>query len=312
MATPPLVRDRARRPSVSAWAWGALGSVALVSAACGTTAGATHAIVPAHRAPSLPSATARVMASRSTAAGAATRIFRREITGSAGAFVAAIGNLQTAVTSGDTAGARTDEVAAQSLYDRFRLVESGNTINASTLDERRADVVPGATFAGLHAVERDLWSSGDAAADLPGLAAQATVAEYLLSKTALDPEAIGTDAVDELSWVASVAIPGREEQYSHLDAIDIVATVGAAHDAFVALEPLAEVVAPTLTASTADQFAALDREVTALGPPAQVPDSSISGAVRLALSQRVDATAAGLAQVEARLAPFGTAGRSSS
>ena len=289
-------------------AWVALASVALASAACGTTVGT----VPAHRAPPSASATARVTASRSAAAGAATRAFRREITGSAAAFVAAIDNLQTAVTSGDTAGGRRDEVTAQCLYDRFRLVESENTVNASTLDERRADVAPGSSFAGLHAVERDLWSSGDAGADLPGLAAQATVAEYLLSKTALDPEAIGTTAVDELSWVADVAIPGREEQYSHLDAIDIVATVGAAHDAFVVLEPLAEVVAPTLTVSTADQFAALDREVTALGPPAQVPDSSISWAVRLALSQRVDATAAGLAQVAARLAPFGTAGRSSS
>jgi iron uptake system EfeUOB component EfeO/EfeM len=293
-------------------AWVALASFALVFAACGPTTGTTHGTAPADGAPTLPSATTRVTAGRSTAASAATRTFRSEITGSAAAFVAAIGNLQTAVTSGDTPGARTDEVAAQSLYDRFRLVESGNTINASTLDERRADVVPGTTFAGLHAVERDLWSSRDAAADLAGLAAQATVAEYLLSKTALDPEAIGTTAVDELSWVADVAIPGREEQYSHLDAIDIVATVGAAHDAFVTLEPLAEVVAPTLTASTADQFAALDREVAALGPPAQVPDSSISGAVRLALSQRVDATAAELAQVAARLAPFGTAGRASS
>jgi iron uptake system component EfeO len=253
-----------------------------------------------------------VTASRSAAASASTLVFRREITASAAAFVAAIGNLQTAVAGRDTAGARRDELAAQGLYDRFRLAESGNSINASTLDERQTDVVPGTTFAGLHAVERDLWSSGDAAADLPGLAAQATVAEYLLSKTALDPEAIGTTGVDELSWVANVAIPGREEQYSHLDAVDIVATVGAAHDAFVALEPLAEEVAPTLTTSTADQFAALEQEVAALGPPAQLPDSSISGAVRLALSQRIDATAAGLAQVAARLAPFGTAGRSSS
>lgn len=259
-------------------------------------------------------------ASGTTAARAATASFRAEIGNDAAAFVALIGRLQADLLAGNLTAARSDEIGAQSAYDGFRLLESGNTVIASTLDERLTDLGPGQTLAGLHAVERDLWAPtpapGQAGAlsaaldDTSGLAAQAPVAQYLLSRNALDPEAIGTTAVDELGWVNDVAVPGDEELSSHLDTVDIAATVGAAASAFSAIQPLARIVSP-LTAAVALSFATLEADVAALGPPGQRVDDTIPMATRRALAQQVDATAAGLAGLSALLTPYGTSGATS-
>jgi hypothetical protein len=182
-------------------------------------------------------------------------------------------------------------------------------------------------------VERDLWdpsastpsasatggiagAGGDALSqavgDASGLVAQAPIAEYLLSKDSLGPEAIGTTGVDDLNWVEGTAIPEREELYSHLDAVDISAGIGAARETFTTLLPLAETVAPTLAATVGHRFTTLVAEVDALGPPDETPDASLSPAALLSLSQQADAAAAEYAQLSAALAPFGTEGGTSS
>lgn len=114
-----------------------------------------------------------------------------------------------------------------------------------------------------------------------------------------------------MSWVNDTAVPGREELYSRHDAVDIAATVGAAHEAFVAVEALGHLVAPSLTASVDQQFARLLGAVRSLGNPTQIEDEDVSTAIRLSLSQQVDATAAPLSQLAAALVPFGTTGPSS-
>jgi hypothetical protein len=60
----------------------------------------------------------------------------------------------------------------------------------------------------------------------------------------------------------------------------------------------------------AQRFGALEAAVADLGPVTQLPDSAITAATRLSLSQQVDATAAGLAQLSALLTPFGTSSAS--
>ena len=308
----------------------ALASVLVLASACGSSqaspAGAGDRALPSPAQPS-PEATAPdsgpAVAGRGTdgsgtaAARAATTTFRTVIGNDAADFVAAVGRLQADLASGDPVEARVDELAAQSAYDGFRLLESGNTVIASTLDERWTDLVPGQTFAGLHAVERDLWSgeAGGASADtlstVGGLVAQAPVAQYLLSRDSLGPEAIGTTAVDELTWVNDVAVPGQEEVYSHLDAVDIAGTVAAANAAFTALQPLARTVSPLLTDAVATHLAGLQTQVDALGPPSLRTDAAIPPASLRSLAQQVDATAALLARLSARLAPYGTRGASS-
>jgi iron uptake system component EfeO len=241
----------------------------------------------------------------------ATKLFRIDIGNATAAFVTAVGRLQSDLAAGQVPAAKEDELAAQGDYDYFRLLETDNSVNASTLDETITDVQPGQTFGGLHAIERDLWVSGDALSDASGLEPQAQVAEFILSRLTLPPEAIGTTGVDELNWVNDVAIPGREEWYSHLDAVDISATIAAADQAFDAVEPLAHQVAPSLTVVVAGRFATLENDVAELGPVTDLPDSALSSTTRLSLSQQVDATADGLAQLSATLVPYGTSAASS-
>jgi len=242
------------------------------------------------------------------AAQAATHAFATQVDASTSAFVAAVGALQSDVAAGDTGAARSDELAAQADYDSFRVLETGNAINASTLDELASDVNPLESFGGLHAVERDLWASGPLVADVSALEGQAPVAQYLLSRERPGPEAVAVVAVDQLDWAVDVALPHGQEQYSHLGLVDVVATEQAAHRSFSVVDPLAHLVAPALTATVEGQFAALDAQVAALGPPASVPDATVATATRLALSHQFDATASTLARLAALLTPYGTAG----
>jgi len=215
-------------------------TVGILACGCASTAGAEgHRGGPGsgRTVPGGSPATPDATPSEAVAAAAAIAGFRTEVDAAAAGFVGDVDRLQSAVDRGSLLAARSDQLAAQADFDRFRLLQTGDATTASTLDELATDVGAGQTFGGLHAVERDLWTPGltpaaataDAATDLSGLVAQAPVAEYLLAREVLDPEAIGTTAVSELGWVDGTAIPGREEQYSHLDGVDIAATVSAAH-----------------------------------------------------------------------------------
>ena len=289
--------------------------IAVITAACSgasaapTTTGARPTVGPEAGVTShYGSATGQAGQPTTLAAQAATRSFAVQVQGATAAFVTSIGALQTHVAQGDTAAAQTDELDAQADYDAFRDLERGNSINASTLDELDTDVVPGESFGGLHAVERDLWSGGPAAADVAALAAQAPVAEYLLSHLRLGPEAVGTVAVDQLTWVADTAFPFSQEHSSHLGLVDVDATIEAAAQSFDDVAPLGRLVAPGLTGTVTIDLADVEAEVTALGPPQTTPDTSVTPAARLAISHELDATASTLARFAARLTPYGTAG----
>jgi len=242
------------------------------------------------------------------AAEAATRAYAAQVQGGAAAFVASVGALQADIARGDTATARSDELAAQSDYDGFRDLERGNSVNADSLDELDTDVPAGQTFGGLHAVERDLWTSGPAAGDAASLGAQAPVAQFLLSHLRLGPEAIGVVAVDQLDWAVDQALPSSQEHTSHLGLVDVAATVGAARQAFATVAPLARLVAPGLTATVTSDFATLDAAVAALGPPTTTLDTAVPADLRLAAARQLDATATALARLTATLAPYGTQG----
>jgi iron uptake system component EfeO len=236
--------------------------------------------------------------------------FRADIATATGRFVTAVGRLRADLDRGADRRARVDELDAQADYDGFRFLQTVNQEAATTLDELPGDVAPHQSFGGLHAVERDLWTSGDSAhvlTDITGLAAEAPVARFLLAKETVDPEAIATTGVDDLGWVDDVAIPGREEPYSHRDGVDIVASLEAASAAFAAIEPLGRHVAPSLTTSVADRLADVLRTARSLGNPLVVPDRDIRPGTRLLLSRQVDATADQFSELAAALAPFGTA-----
>lgn len=238
----------------------------------------------------------------------ATHTFAVQVQDSAASFVTSVTALQADAARGDLASGRADEVAAQGEYDALRALDSGNSINASTLDELDNDVPAGQSFGGLHAVERDLWTGGPWSADVAALASQAPVVQFLLSRERLGPEAIGQVAMDQLDWVVDTALPQSQEHVSHLGLIDVAATVLSARRSFQDVQPLAELVDPASTMNVAGQFAVLVAAVGALGPPSTTPDTSVSPVARLAVSRQLDATATSLARLAAELTPYGTAG----
>jgi iron uptake system EfeUOB component EfeO/EfeM len=287
--------------------------MALAVCACGTAAsppghGDTRTVSRVGSAthdPTTPAERAAAVTARST--------FRDDIGNASSAFVADVAHLQGDLQAGDVAAARSDELAAQVQFDQFRQLAGGDPINASTVDELATQVGPGQSFGGLHAVERDLWSVpggdvGAALSDASGLEAQAPVAEFLLSKDAPAPEAIGVLGVDDLNWLVDQAVTEDQERYSHLDAVDIAATADAADTAVSAIAPLDHLVDPTLAAEVAERCTALLADVAALGPPTQVTDGQLGAPQLLALSRQADAAAADLARLSADLVPFGTGG----
>jgi iron uptake system component EfeO len=244
----------------------------------------------------------------------ASLAFGSQLTAATTGFTTALSALQVAAAGGDLTGARTDELTAQADYDAFRTLAAAAPPDVPRIDLLASDVASGQTFGGLHAIERDLWTSGPVAADVTALVGQTPLQHLMMARPLLvtrqwfDPEAIGSTAVDELGWVGDDALPVEQEQYSHLGLVDIDATTQAADQAFTAIEPLAHQVAPALTGHVGDAFTSLNAEEHVLGDPASVSDSTVTPAARLALSRQIDATASTLAALTARLTPYGASG----
>jgi iron uptake system EfeUOB component EfeO/EfeM len=307
-----LTRIR-RPPTALATATVALAAVSVLVAACTPTSQARPSLNPSSSTARLTNSDHSLAGTERSLARAASAAYRTTIGIDAGSLVADVDRLRGDLSSDDIPAARTDELSAQAAYDGIRmLLESADPVIADTLDEQPSMVAPGQTLAGLHAVEGALWSTlpTDAQTDMTGVVAQARVADYLLSREVLAPVVIGTTAVGELGWVDVVAIPGHEEVSSHLDAVDIAATVEAAQTAYAAIQPLARRVSPSLAASVGQDFATLTAEVTALGPPDQKADGTIPELTLRSLSRTVNATASSLSELAAALVPFGTFGAS--
>lgn len=241
-------------------------------------------------------------------AGAASSArFRQTVGTAASSFVDDVDALQQAVAAGDVTAARTDELAAQARYDAVRYLVDPGSPTSSPLDETPAEVASGAPLTGLHLVERDLWVPGDnpTAAAVAPLAAAAPLLEDSLSRIQLGPGTIDLVAVRELGWVTSVAVPGREERYSHLDSVDAAATAGAADAAFDDVVPVGRLVAAGRTATAAARLATLMGAVQALGTPGTVPDTGIPEGRWRSVAEDADAAGDALAALAPALAGYG-------
>jgi Imelysin len=250
----------------------------------------------------------RPSAAQRAQAASATSTYRSSVADDGNRLVSDVARLAGAVDRGDVAAARSAELAAQSDFDQIRFVDAASPQNVASIDDVGGAVPPGATFGGLHAIERDLWSGGDAAADLASLRVQAAVAQEVVARQSLSPAIIATTAVSQLNWVVDIAVPGREELYSHHDDADIDAGVTAANQAYAAIAPLACTVDAVQCRVVATDLASLTAAVADLGPPLEVPDSALTDAVQRNLATSTDRAADALAGLGTALLPFGTAG----
>jgi iron uptake system component EfeO len=275
---------------------------AVATALTGASSRASPPSPPRRFAESGPAATERA------AAATVTAVYRSAATSDAAGLVTDVSRLALAVHNGDVSAAQSAELAAQGEFDEIRFVDAASPQNVASVDALAGAVPPGATFGGLHALERDLWSAGDAAADLPSLQAQTAVARDLVARQALSPATVMSVAVSELSWVVDIAVPEQEELYSHDDDVDIAAGLNGANQAFAAAQPLACTVEAVQCRTVAADLASLTSAVAALGPPADVPDSALTASVQRNLSEQADRAADALAALEVPLLPWGTAG----
>ncbi len=159
---------------------------------------------------------------------------------------------------------------------------------------------------GLHRIEQGLWNGTLSETAVAALIARGPAIQFSLARTILTPQLIIEGEVQELDWVDSAAVSGREEMYSHLDTVDVDAGVNAAQTGFKLVEPLGDLLAARQTQAVAAQFAALAETVSALGAAGTKPDSEIPAAAWMAVGQQVDATATDLAVLASQLGSAGS------
>ena len=184
-------------------------------------------------------------------------------------MVTAVGNLNTAVQAGNLDEAKKDYSLARPFYEKvesdvdgFVLPGHDATDNAGNLDYlidmRASNLDPAVGWHGFHAIERDLWQNGaitdqtkQYSTELVGNVNQlSSLAKGLTYK----PEDLANGAADLLDEVQSTKITGEEEDFSHIDLVDMAANVEGAQQAFEFLRPGMTKIDPTLTSQIETQF----------------------------------------------------------
>jgi iron uptake system EfeUOB component EfeO/EfeM len=236
----------------------------------------------------------------------ATEGYRRFVVESAQLFVSDTESLQGAIASGNLAAAESSELAAQTEYDQIRPQVKWGAQAGLDLDGQADQFPPGTPFVGLHRIEQGLWKGTVPETAVAALVARGPAIQFSLTRATLTPQLIIEGDVQELDWVDSAAVPGREEIYSHLDTIDVDAGVNAAQTGFKLVEQLGDLIAAKQTYVVAAQFESLSHALSALGTAGAKPDFDIPTADWLAVGQQVDATASALAVLASQLGSAGT------
>jgi len=239
----------------------------------------------------------------------ATVAYRRLIVTTAEDFSVAASNLVTAIARDDVTGARDAYLRAQGDYDVLRPTLSAQASSSSSIDALVIDQVPAAPAVGLHAIERDLWSSTpqSATALAPALSAQASIMPFLVSRTILTPAEICASLSELLGWTVENAIDSSQERYSHLDLVDVRAAARAAAVMVSAVAPIGALV----DAASSAQLTIADGQLAALCsrlPPSEV-DTAVPSATWTDVSYLMDVVVARSGQLAGALAGLGT-GRS--
>jgi iron uptake system component EfeO len=129
------------------------------------------------------------------------------------------------------------------------------------IDGREDVIEEGMEFTGFHAIERDLWVSGDITQSGPmadRLMDDIKEIVALANAEKLSPLQLANGAKELLDEVATGKITGEEDRYSHTDLWDFNANVEGSKAAVAALRPVLEERDPALVAELDTQFAAVE------------------------------------------------------
>jgi iron uptake system component EfeO len=230
--------------------------------------------------------------------------------------------LQTAVDSGDVQSAKEAYAKARPYYERVESDVDGfikpgykATDNAGNLDYlidmRASNLDPKVGWHGYHAIERDLFQSGQITASTKSLAAELTgnvkELDNLVPSLSYKPEDLANGAAGLLEEVQSEKVTGEEEAFSHIDLVDLAANVEGAEEAFAYMRPGLQKLDPSITKQIAAQFTATDdlldkyRSSTALGGYISY-DAATKAADANTISQQVQALQDPLSQLAEKVA----------
>jgi iron uptake system component EfeO len=233
----------------------------------------------------------------------------------------AVGNLNTAVDSGDVAAAQKAYALARPFYEKvesdvdgFLLPGTDPTDNAGNLDYlidmRESNLDPAVGWHGFHAIERDLWTTGISdqtkqyAAELvTNVGKLADLAKGLTYK----PEDLANGAADLLDEVQANKITGEEELYSHTDISDFAANVEGAQQAFAYLQPGLTKIDANLTKQVSAQFDKVNAQLNTYRDASQpggykIYDDATKAADATKLSQLVQSLQTPLSKIAEKVA----------
>jgi hypothetical protein len=259
-------------------------------------------------APGYPNGATHPSSAQQAATIAANQGYRHVLLVTAERFTSSVRAIARSAGSGDLAGARRSELDAQAAYDVLRAEIAPQSATAVQLDGESWST-PAGRPSGLHAIERALWTDGDLSAvqrRASALAAASLITGFVFYRLNLTPAQILARAQIQLAWAVNVAVQGREEQYSHFDAVDVIATAKGAERAFDLVAPLGRLVAPDVTATVSDRFRALDEVLTPLGPRGGTADAVVAVATWRSIAAGIDAVAAPIGTLTGAVTGFGS------
>ena len=182
----------------------------------------------------------------------------------------AVGELNTAVQSGDVEASKVAYAKARPYYERAESAVEGFVLpgfapedNAGNLDYlidmRESTPVDAAVgWSGFHDVERDLWQGGAITDETKKYSADLVTNSGKLKEVvaALEyrPEDLANGAAALLEEVQSGKITGEEEQFSHLDLLDFSGNVEGAQQAYASLRPGLDQIDAELVSTIDGQF----------------------------------------------------------
>ena len=198
-----------------------------------------------------------------------TKGYAEYVNGVVDGMVDATNNLKSATDTGDVAKAKAAFALARPFYERIESDVDGfvlpgfqPTDNSGNLDYlidmRASNLDPAVGWHGFHAIERDLFQSGQITPTTKTLAAELQTnvgtLDKLVKSLTYKPEDLANGAADLLEEVQSNKITGEEEAYSHIDLVDFAGNVEGAQQAFAFLQPGMEKIDPALTQQVNTQF----------------------------------------------------------
>jgi hypothetical protein len=215
----------------------------------------------------------------------AKNAYRRLVIHAAEGFSEATAALDAALKRGDHLAAVKEWSLAQASFDTLRPALLGGPAASASYDGLVSDFGPGEQPVGLHEVERGLFTGRDqlARAAAPALAAAGPAVVIGLYRTIVQPSGVATKQVEQLGFLLDHVIAHHQEQFSHLDRIDLGAIASSVRDGFSALEDLARLVDPGLSRTTDADLRLLETAVRAI--PTSATNDQIAPATWRYLSE---------------------------